>query len=125
MENLYRVAFENHSSNNQRYITILKEDYHKIYPKTVARKISYLFLDGYVLLFKVKVAEFLIEKFRDLVVYDKVGNNISRKDDLDLLNKNELIFEAQKLLIDFTNKNEFELKLNIRELRKEKKRKTA
>ena len=120
MEKFYRVSFDADSAEKYKIFTISKSDNQK----TICKKISYLFLRGYVLLLKANVAELLISKYNELVIFDSYGNIISNSDDLDSLNLSELIFEAQKYRINYHNKSSFELKMAIREKR-EKNRKSA
>ncbi|MEA1973733.1 MAG: hypothetical protein U9N34_10655 [Candidatus Cloacimonadota bacterium] len=125
MGNLYRIAYNGNQTKKHKFITVSKKNYNKLYPNRNAKKISYFFLKDYVLLLSVKIAEYIISEYQEMVVYDRFGNIISNNDYLDNLTKDELLFESQKYHIEYLNKSDFEIKLNILEKMGERKQKTA
>ena len=125
MENLYRVSFDLDLTDNQRYITIPKKVYQRLHPNFISKKISFLFLKGYALLFPANVTQYLISNYNELKIFDTSGKAISNLDELKFYSMKELIAEAKKLKISFEGLSKFELKLQIQLAKQTKKRKSA
>lgn len=125
MENLYRIACNEQMKERMKAVTISETDYKELFPKLSAKKLTFMFLNGYVLLLSATISEFLLERYPELAAYDDEGNIISQKDDLEGLDFTQLILEAYRYKINTRNKNEFELRISIRQARMEHNRKSA
>lgn len=115
----YRVAVSVPPGMNHLPLSLTPTEMRKLRPAETPRRMTVLFLRGYVQILPLDIALALREQYPALHVVDAAGRTLDRPDDLDGLSWSELTGLAGEYGIDTAGMSPLELRFQIRDHRNE------